>query len=290
MMNKAKKSMAPGERTALYLSRLVVWLGLLFALLPIYFVVHASFSEGTSFFQTNAFNWSHVTWQNYASLFKPYTPGYSFGRWLLNTFIVSTTSAIIQVFITITAAYAFSRLHFVGRRYGLMTLLILQMFPSLMSATAYYIALSDINGLNNLAWYIAILCAGSAYTIWLMKGFMDAAVPKELDEAAIVDGAGYFRVFWQIILPLVLPMIVVVFLFTFIGNFTEYPLASLFLTSPNNYTVGLGLYWLLNPASHAQNFTAFSAAALVVAVPITIVYMIFQRWIVRGLTAGAVKG
>lgn len=171
-----------------------------------------------------------------------------------------------------------------------MTLLILQMFPSLMSATAYYIALSNINGLNNLGWYIAILCAGSAYTIWLMKGFMDAAVPKELDEAAIVDGASYFRVFWQIILPLVLPMIVVVFLFTFIGNFTEYPLASLFLTSPNNYTVGLGLYWLLNPGSHAQNFTSFAAAALVVAVPITIVYMIFQRWIVRGLTAGAVKG
>jgi arabinogalactan oligomer/maltooligosaccharide transport system permease protein len=170
-----------------------------------------------------------------------------------------------------------------------MTLLLLQMFPSLMSAAAFYIVLSDIHGLDNLWWYIAILCGGSAYNIWLMKGYMDT-VPRDLDEAAVVDGASNFRIFWQVILPLTLPMIVVIFIFSFIGNFTEYPLANLLLTSPDHYTVGLGLYWLLNPASHAQNFTQFSAAALIIAVPITVVYMIFQKWIVSGLTAGAVKG
>ncbi len=288
-MAKSKETMAPGERVGLYISRVVVWLGMLFAIIPIYFVVRASFSLGTSFYQTNPFDWSNLTLANYQSLATPFTSGYTFAQWLGNTFLVATLTSLVQVFITVTAAFAFSRMKFWGRRYGLMFLLLLQMFPTLMSATAYYIVLSDIQGLNNLWWYMAILCGGSAYTIWLMKGYMDT-VPRDLDEAAIVDGAGYFRIFWQIILPLALPMVVVVFIFSFIGIFTEYPLANLLLTSPSNYTVGLGLYWLLNPASHAQNFTQFSAAALVIAVPITVVYMIFQKWIVRGLTAGAVKG
>lgn len=288
-MAKKKKAMAPGERVGLYISRIVVWIGMLFALIPIYFVVRASFSLGTAFYQTNPFDWSNLTLANYQSLEKPFSSGYTFAQWLGNTFLIATLTSLVQVFITVTAAFAFSRMKFWGRRYGLMFLLLLQMFPTLMSATAYYIALSDIQGLNNLWWYMAILCGGSAYTIWLMKGYMDT-VPRDLDEAAIVDGAGYFRIFWQIILPLALPMVVVVFIFSFIGIFTEYPLANLLLTSPDNYTVGLGLYWLLNPASHAQNFTQFSAAALVIAVPITVVYMIFQKWIVRGLTAGAVKG
>ena len=288
-MAKKKKTMAPGERVGLYISRVVVWIGMLFAIIPIYFVVRASLSPGTSFYQTNPFDWAHITFANYQSLAQPFASGYNFGQWLGNTFIVATVASIVQVFITVTAAFAFSRMKFWGRRYGLMFLLLLQMFPSLMAATAYYIVLSDIQGLNNLWWYIAVLCGGSAYTIWLMKGYMDT-VPRDLDEAAIVDGAGYFRIFWQLILPLALPMVVVVFIFSFIGTFTEYPLANLLLTAPSNYTVGLGLYWLLNPASHAQNFTQFSAAALVIAVPITVVYMIFQKWIVRGLTAGAVKG
>jgi arabinogalactan oligomer/maltooligosaccharide transport system permease protein len=204
-----------------------------------------------------------------------------------NSLTVCFGVSIIQISLTATAAYAFSRLRFKGRRYGLMSLLILQLFPPAMAMSAIYIIVLKLNLIDNHIALILLLAGGSAFNIWLLKNYIDQ-LPKELDEAAIVDGANSFQVFWKIILPLAKPMLVVIFIFSFIGAYTEFIISSIVLQSPESYTLVVGLQTFLN--NHFGHWTQFSAAAMMSSIPIMIIFMLLQKYIQGGLAAGAVKG
>lgn len=283
-----KHRLKPRERRNLWISRIVIWILLVIVLFPLLSIIVASLSKGNYFYQGNFFP-SEVTFENYKGLFSgDPAKGGNFTIWVKNSLILCSTVAIVNLFLTGTAAYAFSRLRFKGRKYGLMSLLVLQMFPSMMTISAIYYFLYRLDLIDNIWALVIIFAAGSAYNIWLLKGYFDS-LPIELDEAAMVDGASHWQIFTKIILPLARPMLAVMFLFSFIGTYSEYIISSVALKSPENYTVALGLRSFINNQFSA-NWTAFSAAAVLSSVPIVIIFMLLQRFIQKGLVAGAVKG
>ena len=135
---------------------------------------------------------------------------------------------------------------------------------------------------------IFVLAGGSAFNIWLLKSYMDG-IPKELDEAAMVDGAGHFTVFWRIVLPLAAPQLAVIFLFSFIATYSEYVISSVFLQTPGKMTLALGLQSFISD-QFAAHWTLFSAAAVLSSLPIMVVFMALQKYIQNGLISGGVKG
>ncbi|KPV43320.1 sugar ABC transporter permease [Alicyclobacillus ferrooxydans] len=280
---ETKKVMAPGERAVLWISRLAIWIIIVLTLIPIWFVIEASFNPSNSYFSVSFFP-AHPSLSNYATLFQ----SSGFMTWVRNSLIVGLTVGIGQVLLTATAAFAFSRLRFWGRKYGLMSLLILQMFPNFLAIAAIYAALAKLNMIDNLWAYILVMLGGSAYNVWLLKGYFDS-IPKDLDEAAIIDGANSWQRFVQILLPLAVPMLVVIFLFTLMGAFSEYILAGTILQSPQNYTLGVGMYGMIS-GQFAKNWGEFAAAALLSAIPLTVIFGLLQRYIASGLVAGSVKG
>ena len=169
-----------------------------------------------------------------------------------------------------------------------MSLLVLQVFPNSMAISGYYILLYQFGLVDNMIALILVLAGGSAFQIWLLKSYMDG-IPKELDEAAMVDGAGHFTVFRKIILPLAAPQLAVIFLFSFIATYSEYVISSVFLQTPGNMTLALGLQSFISD-QFAAHWTLFSAAAVLSSLPIMIVFMALQRYIQNGLVAGGVKG
>lgn len=283
MRANSPRRLRPTDRAALWSGRVLIWVVLAVTAFPTVWVVMSSFSAGDSFFMDSLFP-THFSAENYWNLFTQT----DFFIWVKNSLILCGFVAVIQLFLTSTAAYAFSRMRFHGRRYGLMALLILQVFPASMSISAYYIVLSKLNLLDNYPALILILAGGSAYSIWLLKSYIDG-LPVELDEAAFVDGANHWQVFTRIVLPLSAPMLVVIFLFSFIGIYSEYMISSTLLQSPDNYTLALGLQTFINNQFSAH-WTMFSAASVLAALPVMIVFMLLQKFIQSGLAAGAVKG
>lgn len=267
----------------LWLKRLFIWLFIALTLVPIFFVVTASLAKGTGFFQATLIPAS-VTLENYVSVLK----NTDFLIWMKNSLIISSIVAVLQLIMTTTAAYAFSRMKFKFRKNGLMMLLILQMFPSMMTLPAIIGLAYKLGFMDNLAALILLLVGGSAFNIWLLKGYIDG-LPRELDEAAMVDGAGPFKIFWSMIIPLSRPMLIVIFLFTFIGTYSEFPLSSALLKDTSNYTLALGLQSFIRDKFSA-NWTQYSAAAVMASLPIVIIFMSFQKFLAKGLTAGSVKG
>ena len=230
-----KKKMRRQDRIVLWVSRVIIWFVLAVVLFPILWVIQASVTPGDAFY-SNTLLPHTFSLENYKAVFQTT----DFLLWMRNSMLVCTSVAILQVLLTATAAYAFSRMRFFGRKNGLITLLILQMFPNMMSIAAIYGVMAKLNLLDNLWPLVLVLTGGSAYNVWLLKGFMDT-IPQALDEAAIVDGANSIQVFWRIVMPLSAPMIAVMFLFSFIGIYSEYVLSSAALHDPSNFTVALGL-------------------------------------------------
>ena len=169
-----------------------------------------------------------------------------------------------------------------------MTLLILQVFPNSMAVSGYYILVYKFGLADSSLALIFVLAGGSAFNIWLLKSYMDG-IPVELDEAAMVDGAGNFTVFYKIILPLALPQLVVIFLFSFIATYSEYVISSVFLQNPHKMTLALGLQSFITN-QFAAHWTLFSAAAVLSSIPIMVVFMALQKYIQNGLSVGGVKG
>lgn len=186
-------------------------------------------------------------------------------------------------------AYAFSRYRFKGRKYGLYAFLLLQMFPVLMAMVAIYILLNTI-GLIDTLWGLIIVYVGGSIPMnaFLVKGYFDT-IPKSLDESAKMDGAGHFRIFFQILLPLAKPILAVVALFNFMAPFMDFILPRIILRSPQNFTLALGLYNFVN-SQFSNNFTRFAAGAILIALPIAAVYLYLQKYLITGLSAGATKG
>ncbi|KEO82210.1 sugar ABC transporter permease [Tumebacillus flagellatus] len=267
----------------LWISRIIIWIAVLASILPLFFVLTASFSSGEAFFSENLIPKS-FTIENYSHVLT----STNFPTWMKNSLILGFSVAVLQTILTALSSYAFSRLRFFGRKYGLMALLILQMFPNFMAVSAIFGILVKLDLMDHLAALILVFAGGNAFNIWLMKGYIDS-LPRELDEAATVDGANSWQIFWRVILPLSLPMLAVVFLFSFIGVFSEYVLSSALLKSPENLTLAVGLQQFIKN-EFAANWTQFAAAAVMASVPVVIVFSLMQRWIAGGLMAGSVKG
>ena len=278
-----KKRLTKSEKRVALLSRIVIWIMIAIVMFPIIAVVSASMADGQAFTQSSLLP---ETWtlKNY----KAELTETDFLIWVKNTVIISLTVALIQLFLTIPSAFAFSRLKFWGRKKGLMMLLLLQMFPAAMALPAILGIAYKLNAMDNIWALVIIQCGGSAYNIWLMKGFIDG-IPKELTEAAYMDGATTFQTFIQVILPLTKNMLIVIFLFSFIGSYSEFAFASALLKDPTTQTIATGLKGFIT-GQFSANWTQYSAAAIMACVPIVFLFTISQKYIADGLVSGSVKG
>ncbi|HOO32304.1 MAG TPA: ABC transporter permease subunit [Thermotogota bacterium] len=222
-------------------------------------------------------------------------PEQQFMLWLINTVILAVVTAGLTVLICAVGAYPFSRLRFQGRKYGLLFLLLVQMFPTIMGMVALYLLLRFIGqfmpgfGLDSLGGLGLIYLGNIAFNMWLLKGYFDT-IPNSLEEAAMIDGSTRFQTFWKIILPLAAPMLSVVFLIVFMANFNEYLLASVVLQSPEKYTFAVGLRSFAYSSEYQMEWGLFTAASLLGAIPMVILSLSLQKYLVSGLTSGAVKG
>ena len=217
-----------------------------------------------------------------------------FLAWYRNTIIVVAVVCTGQVFMSTLAAYAFSRFRFAGRRPGLLALLLIMMFPAILSMIAIYSMISGLGksipllGLDSLPAYILVMLGGSLGQVWLIKGFFDT-VPKELDEAAIIDGASHWQVFSRILLPALVPILATTLLLSVVGVMSDFLLGALMLTSNDKKTLAVGLYGML-AGDRSNNLGLFAAGSVMVMVPVIVLYQFLQRFIVGGSTDGAVKG
>ena len=228
------------------------------------------------------------SFNNYIKLFTET----QFLRWYGNTLLVSVVVTIVQTVIILATSYALSRLRFKMRKPLMNIMLILGMFPGFLSMTAVYFVLKEINLTQNLFGLILVYSASSAMQYYICKGFFDT-ISKSLDEAARIDGASRHTVFLKIILPLAKPIIIYTVLQAFIGPWGEYMFSSfIMLGDPDHFTVAVGMKsWLDNSSLMSEGyFAVFCAAAVIVSIPITALFIWLQRYYVEGITGGSVKG
>lgn len=270
----------------LTLSYIVVAFMFAIILYPLAWIIGSSFNPGQSLSGSSIIP-ENATLAHYEKLFDREQSDYLI--WYANSLKISTLTMIFTVIMVSFTAYAFSRYRFVGRKNGLLTFLILQMIPNFAALIAIFI-LARLTGLLNTHLGLILFYVGGAIPMntWLMKGYLDT-IPKELDESAKIDGAGHLRIFLQIVMPLAKPIIAVIALFSFIAPFTDFIVASILLRSESKYTLAVGLYNMVAKQFGAE-FTTFAAGSVLIAIPIAILFLSFQRYFVSGLTAGGTKG
>jgi|SRR5690606_10187699 len=267
-------------------------LAVAFAIFPILFVVSASVNPSGSLSSASLLPTSGVTFDHYAAMLSGERA--NFLRWYVNTIIVCGVVAVGQVFLSLLAAYAFSRLRFRGRRGGMLAVLLIMMFPAILSMIAIYTMIADLGeavpmlGLNTLAGYIAVLMGGAFGQVWLIKGFFDT-IPRSLDEAAIIDGATHWQTFVKILVPSMTPILATTILLALVGSMSEFLIGSIFLTDDSKKTLAVGMYGMFS-SDRSNNLGVFAAGSVMVMIPVILLYQFLQRFIVGGSTAGAVKG
>ncbi|MCW7554237.1 maltose ABC transporter permease MalG [Endozoicomonas gorgoniicola] len=213
--------------------------------------------------------------------------------WLWNSIKVAFVSTILILLLSTTGAYAFARLRFKFKEHMLTAMMILQMFPAVLALVAIYSLFDRLGnyipwlGLDSLGSVTVAYLGGLALHIWLIKGYFET-IDKSLEEAAAIDGATPWQAFRYVLLPLSIPILAVVFILAFITSIAEYPVASVLLQSMDNLTLAVGSRQYLNPQNYLWG--DFAAAAVLSGLPISIIFLLCQRWIVGGLTAGGVKG
>lgn len=261
-----------------------------FSLFPIVFVCSAAMNPQGTLSSTDLVP-TGASVENFTNLFERT----AFGHWFVNSVLIAGLAAVASVFLSALAAYAFSRMRFTGRRVGLLSLLLIQMFPQFLAIVAIFLIFTTVTDLwpaigFNTPWGLILLYLGGALGVntWLTKGFFDT-LPRELDESATMDGATHSQVFFRIMLPLVAPILAITGLLAFIGTINEFLIANVFLTDANAKTLAVGMFGLV-AGERNNNFGIFCAGTLLTAVPTVVVFQFLQRYIVSGLTAGAVKG
>ena len=271
------------------------------ALFPIAYVASAAFNADQSLGGASLIP-RDLTLENFREIISP-DPAKSqlqsstsrYPTWLANSLGIALLVALLNVLLGALAAYAFSRFRFRGRRLGLLFLLLVQMFPQLLALVAIYLILLRTGevfpfmGLDTKTGLVLVYLGGvMGINTWLLKGFFDT-IPTELDESARVDGATPAQVFWGVVLPLALPILSVIAILSFVGTFNEYVLASTILQSNENFTLPVGLRGYIDK-QYAEHWGPFAAGVLLAGVPIMVIFMSLQRFIVSGLTQGSVKG
>ena len=256
--------------------------------LPLAWIVMTSFSgEEASFISTVIpTKW---TFDNYIELFTK-TEVFDYPRAFVNTFIISVFSCIISTLSVLMVSYTFSRLRFKARKAFMNVSMILGMFPGFMTMVAIYQILKVLGLTGSIVGLIIVYSAGASLGYFISKGFFDT-VPRALDEAATIDGATKNQIFWQIILPMSKPIVVYTVLTSFIGPWTDFILAKMLLRDVSeSYTVAIVLWNMVDKTKVDEYFYNFCAGSVLVAVPITALFLKMQKYYVEGITGGAVKG
>lgn len=271
----------------------VIWL------FPLVWMILRAFDVNKSATSTTVFP-QEFTFDNFKNLFsgEDYEQ-FPYGRWLINTLVIALGSCIISTLMVLMVSYALSRLRFKARKKLMNISLILGMFPGFLSIIALFYLFSsiglasrpdyDMPFINLIGLMLAYsLASGTGY--YIVKGFFDT-VPMAIDEAARIDGATKNRIFWQMIIPLSKPIIIYTILTSFIGPWCDFILASVFLSGSENLTIAVGIrQWIDSQTLTSSHFARFCAGGVLIAVPITILYLIMQKFYVAGITGGAAKG
>jgi arabinogalactan oligomer / maltooligosaccharide transport system permease protein len=277
-------------------------LAIAFAVFPILYVISSAFNPVDSLGSTGVIP-EDLTLDNFRAILSgsPGEEGTSeaaidvpYKNWYVNMIFVSGATALVSVFFGVIAAYAFARFRFKGRRMGMLSLLLIQMFPTFLAVVAIYLIVLRVGdifpavGLDTRLGLILVYLGGVlGVNTWLMKGFLDS-IPDSLDESARVDGATPTQVFWAVILPLAAPVLAVVGLISYIFSINEYIIASVLIDSTDKFTMTVGLYSFIND-KYAQQWGTFCAGVILAAIPVVILFFFLQRYFTEGVT-GAVKG
>jgi arabinogalactan oligomer / maltooligosaccharide transport system permease protein len=226
-----------------------------------------------------------VSLANFRSLFSDQP----FARWIVNSAIVAAATTVLGIILAATAGYAFSRFRFPARRAGLMSFLVSQMFPGVLTLIPLYIIVVKWLGLGSTRLGLVLVYTTTAipFCVWMLKGYFDT-IPRDLEEAALMEGASPLVIFWRIVVPLAKPAIAVTALFSFMTGWNEFILAATLMDKENMYTAPVGLRFFVGGFS--QQWGYFAAGAIIVSIPIVALFFFLQRYLVSGLTAGSVKG
>ncbi|MET3729013.1 arabinogalactan oligomer/maltooligosaccharide transport system permease protein [Fictibacillus halophilus] len=277
-------SIKTARRIRLTLSYLVLLSAIAIVVYPILWVIGSSFNPGNTLSSSTIIP-KNATLAHYKELFAET----DYLIWYWNTLKICFITMVLSVIFIGLTAYAFSRYKFVGRKNGLLLFLILQMIPQFVAILAIYILAYQV-GLLDTHFALILVYVGGLIPMntYLAKNYYDT-IPKELDESARIDGAGHFRIFWQIILPLSKPILAVIALFSFISPFADFILASILISSDEKMTLAVGLFNMIKN-EFGNSFTLFAAGSVLVAIPIGLLFLSLQRYFISGLTAGGTKG
>lgn len=284
-MSEHKKSIKQQRAIRLTLTYLVVGFVTLLIIYPLVWTVGASLNPGNSLMSSSIIP-ENVSFEHYTALFDGTVDYLS---WYWNSMKISLATMVLTLIFVSFTAYSFSRFRFVGRNNGLMLFLLLQMIPQFSALIAIFV-LAQMLGLVNSHLALILIYVGGMIPMntYLMKGYLDA-IPRDLDESARMDGAGHFRIFIEIIMPLSKPIIAVIALFAFTGPLGDFILSTTILRTPDQFTLPIGLYNLVAQKMGAS-YTTYAAGAVLIAVPVALLFFSLQRFFVSGLTAGGTKG
>lgn len=254
---------------------------------PIVWIVLTSFREEGGQFVSYIIP-KNFTLENYKNLFT--NNQYPFAKWFFNTLFVAVFSSILSTFITLAMSYVLSRMRFRMRKTMMKLALVLNMFPAFMSMIAVYYLLKSVNLTQSLLALILVYSSGAALHFYIAKGFFDT-IPKALDESAMIDGATKFQVFTKISLPLSKPIIVYTALMAFMVPWMDFIFALVIMGDKvEKYTVAIGLFSMMTKETANSLYMSFTAGCVIIAIPISILFMMLQKYYVEGITGGSVKG